>query len=84
MQIASATKTRLPHDSVADLACGSTRWPLGVNTLWPAGWAGWVGWVVGGGTGRADVEASRCTGWPIGRERSTEVPALLLLTGGVP
>ena len=75
MHIARATKTRLPHDSVADLACGSTGCPFAFNTYWPAGagWAGgavcgWAGWVVGaGGTGRLDAEASRWTGWPIGR-----------------
>jgi len=78
MQIARAMKTRLPHDSRADLANGSIMPALasaagGVAAAVAAAVAGGVD----EGTGRP--AASRCTGWPTGRGG-----VALLVVDGVP
>jgi hypothetical protein len=75
MQIARAMKTRLPHDSRADLACGSIRPAFGSV----AGAAAVVAGGVDDGTGRLVLVPSRCTGWPIGR-----CDEALLVVDGVP
>jgi len=71
MQMARATNTRLPQESRADVACGSTI-PL------VEGAAG-----SDEGTGLAAACASRGTGWPVGRG-CAEGFAEPVLVAGVP